>query len=358
MVSRFEPVFGVIADARERQWRQRRRLAVLLAAVAVGAWLAVVSFAGRDRGVGRSGAIAHARTQSGGQVAVAAMASEYPFGALSVAADGTLYYVDRQRGQIDEATGWATRLALSSLRGGTEAGQSIAGLSGLFVADGALWFSAAGSLYKATLRGGQVRRVGEALGAFNLDVLPDGTVLYTTSGARTTSAGVFERIDRRAPRRVAGGGTVAFNEQLVGEHPATALADIDPVNVVGVSRHVFYFVNENNLYLVEHGQATALRPLGEFFNGELAAVSHGVVYGICGRQICRIRGRTVTPLVKLPTRVGRTFVAPDALAVSPTGSFYIAYSSQSGPTTNTGIVELTPSGTIARIVVSRNTHTA
>lgn len=314
------------------RWRRRVGLCVLLALVLV---VAMTTSSG-----------AHAGSNI-----------EYPFGAMSVAADGTLYYVDREYGQIDEATAHGPRVVLSSLHGGTARGRSIAGLSGLSAAGNSLWFTAAGALYRTTLGGGEPRRVGAAPGAVNLDVLDDGTVLYTTSGARSTSAGVFELVDDRPAVRIAGGGILASAQQLAAEHPANALGDLAPVDVVSQSADTFYFVNDNNLYLVQDGQAMTLRPLGDFFNGELAASPNGVLYGVCGWRICRIRGRTFTPLFRLTTRIGGTFVAPDAIAVSPTGSFYLAYSSQSEPTAHTGIVELSASGKLARIVVSRTTDT-
>ena len=275
--------------------------------------------------------------------------AEYPFGGMSVAPDGTLYYVDRWYGRIDEVTAGASSVVLSSLRGGAPADRSIRGLGGLAVAAGSLWFTAGGGLYRATLDGRDVRRLGMVPGATRLAVLADRTVLYTTASA------VYERAPNGRVARVAGGGTIPFREQ-VGEHRATALADLSPVSVAGVSAQVFYFTNENNLYRVDRGEAEMLRPLLDFSNGELASGPRGSVYGICQWAMCRIRGHTFTRLFRLPTRIGGRFTAPDALAVSPAGSFYVSYSSQSGTTGTAGIAELTATGHVDRIVTSRMTY--
>lgn len=343
----------------ERKRRQRFAATALLAcAVVAGAVYGVVSSTGGS--VAAHGG-SPASLAGRGRVAVtSAQDSEYPFGALSVAANGVLYYADREYGQIDEVTSHGSRIVLSSLQGTALPIQSISGLSGLFVTKDSIWFTATGGLYEATLAGRDVHRIGGAAGALNLDVLPDGTIFYSTSGAHTTTGGgnVYERAVNGSTVRVAGGvaggATVPFHEQAVGEHPATALEDINPVNLVGVNAHTFYFVNENNLYLVEGGEASMLRPVLDFFNGELAAGPRGAIYGICDWSMCRIQGDTFTPLFKLPTRVNGTFAAPAGLAISPTGAFYISYSSQSVPG-RAGIVELSSSGKITRVVVARTT---
>jgi len=54
----------------------------------------------------------------------------------------------------------------------------------------------------------------------------------------------------------------------------------------------------------------------------------------------------------LPEPVTGAFAAPDALAVSVSGSFYIPYSDQSSPAKR-GIVELSPKGKLVGVVVSR-----
>ena len=281
--------------------------------------------------------------------AAGAGSAEYPFGGVSVAPDGALYYVDRWYGRIDEVTAGGWRVVLSSLRGGAAADRSIRGLNGLAVAARSLWFTANGSLYRATLDGRDVRRAGAAPGALQPAALADGTVFYTTATA------VYERAPDGRVARVAGDGTIPFDEQ-VGEHPATALADLSPVSVAAASPQIFYFVNENDLYRVDRSEAEMLRPLGGFFNGELASGRHGSIYGICQWMICRIQGHAFTRLFRLPTRIGGKFAAPDALAVSPTGSFYVAYSSQSAPTGTAGIVELTATGHVDRIITSRTTY--
>jgi hypothetical protein len=62
----------------------------------------------------------------------------------------------------------------------------------------------------------------------------------------------------------------------------------------------------------------------------------------------------VTQLFKLPEPVNGVFAAPDALAVSPSETFYISYSDQSLPG-KAGIVELSPQGKIVAVVASRST---
>jgi hypothetical protein len=335
----------------ERRRRRRNAIGALMACAAVagvanGA-IAASDTAGSARGERPASVAQHdSATATGGL--------EYPFGSVSVTPDGVLYYVDRQYGQIDEVNGHRSRIVLSSLPGTAAPSESIPGLSGLVVTKRSIWFTATGGLYEATLAGRDVHRIGSAPGAVNLDVLADGTILYSTSGAYTATAGVYERTVNGTRLRVAGGGAVPFAEQSLGEHPATALEDINPGNLVGVNAHTFYFVNENDLYLVDGGEASMLRPQQAFFNGELAAGGGGAIYGICDLSLCRINGHTFTPLFKLPTRINGIFAAPAGLAISARGAFYISYSSQSVPG-RAGIVELSTAGKIIGVAVSRTT---
>ena len=270
---------------------------------------------------------------------------EYPFGELSVASDGTLFYVDRQHGQIDAVTAGRPRTVLSSLYGTAAANGSITGLSGLSVTDKAMWFTAGDGLYQASFSGRAVRRDGNVPGAVDLYVLADGTIFFTTATA------IFERGSGGLTEHVAGGSSTDFSEQQAGSHRSVGEA-INPESIVGLSPHAFYFTNENNLYLVDNGFATMLKPRFEFFNGELAAGPGGTTYGICNWSVCRIAGRAFTKLFKLPEPVNGAFAAPDALAVSPSGYFYISYSDQSSPA-KTGIVELSPKGKVVAVVASR-----
>lgn len=97
-----------------------------------------------------------------------------------------------------------------------------------------------------------------------------------------------------------------------------------------------------------------LRPQPNFFNGELATGPTGLTYGICDWQICHISGHHVAQLFKLPEPVDGVFAAPYALAVSPSGSFYISYSDQSLPG-KAGVVEVSPTGKVVAVVASRST---
>lgn len=270
---------------------------------------------------------------------------EYPFGELSVASDGTLYYVDREHGQIDEVTASGPRAVLSSLDGTEPPSGSIAGLSGLSVTKNAMWFTARNGLYQASSTGRNVRRAVNARDAVSLDVLADGTMFFTTANA------IFERGADGLTARVAGGSSTDFAEQQAG--PQRALGEaIYPQSLVAVSPRFFYFTNENNLYLVDNRTAAMLKPRFEFFNGELAAGPGGTIYGICNWSICRIAGRMFTELFKLPELIDGAFGAPDALAVSPSGSFYISYSNQSSQV-KAGIVELSPAGKLLAVVASQ-----
>jgi hypothetical protein len=269
---------------------------------------------------------------------------EAPFGQLSLTSDGALYYVDREHGQIDEVTASGPRLVLSSLNGTSAASGSIAELSGLSLTAKVMWFTVGGSLYRASLDGREVRRQGSVSGAIDLYALPDGTVLFTTARS------IFERSPSGRTERVAGGSATDFVEQQGGPHRALGEA-INPESVVAVSPQSFYFTNENNLYLVDDGIAAMVKPRFKFFNGELAAGPGGTLYGICDWSICRIAERTFTALFKLPEPVAGAFAAPDALAVSPSGSFYISYTNQSSPV-KAGIVELSPNGKFLGVVAS------
>ena len=273
--------------------------------------------------------------------------TEYPFGQLSVSAKGVLYYVDREYGQVDEVTPSGPHLVLSSLEATAAHNRSVPGLGGLSLTKHAVWFTAANSLYEASLAGRDVRRVGDVPGAVDLEVLADGTTYFTTT------AGIFERAPGGHTTHAAGGTTIGFAEQQAGPQPATEVA-IHPDGVAGVSPDDFYFTNENRLYLVERGVATMFGPRFNFFNGELATSPKGVIYGLCDWDLCRISGRTVVQLFKLPEPVAGVFAAPDALAVSPSGTFYISYSDQSLPG-KAGIVELSPRGKIVAVVASRST---
>jgi hypothetical protein len=275
---------------------------------------------------------------------LATVVVEYPFGQLAVASDGTLYYVDREHGQIDEVTRSGPRTVISSLAGTPAPRGSIAGLSGLSITKDAIWFTSGNGLYRASLSGRAVRSAGSVPGAVHLDILADGTIYFTTATA------IFERAPGGPTERVAGGSTIDFAEQQAGPRRASG-ETINPNGIVSVSPHDFYFTNENNLYLVDNGIATMLKPRFEFFNGELATGAEGT-YGICDWSVCRIAGRAFRQLFKLPEPVNGAFAAPDALAVSPSGSFYISYSDQSVPA-KAGIIELSPTGRVVAVVVSR-----
>jgi hypothetical protein len=271
---------------------------------------------------------------------------EYPFGELSVANNGTLFYVDRGHGQIDLVTARGPRAVLSSLDGTAAPHGSIPGLSGLSVTNNAIWFTAGDSLYQASLSGRDVRRDGSVPGAVDLNALNDGTTFFTTRTA------IFERGSGGPTERVAGGSSTDFVQQQAGPQRAVD-EEIYPASIVGVSPHAFYFTNENNLYFVDNGVATMLKPRFEFFNGELASGPGGSIYGICNWWVCRVAGRGFTKVFKLPEPVNGAFAAPDAFAVSPSGSFYISYSDQSSQA-KAGIVELSPKGKVVAIVASRS----
>jgi hypothetical protein len=273
--------------------------------------------------------------------------TEYAFGQLSVSTNGALYYVDRGYGQVDAVTPNGAHVVLSSLNTAAAPKRSVPGLSGLSLTKDAMWFTAANGLYEASLTGRDVRRLGDVPGAVDLEVLADGTTYFTTTMA------IFERAPDGHTTHVAGGTTVGFAQQQAGPQPATEVA-INPEGVAGVSPDEFYFTNENRLYLVERGVATIFGPQFSFFNGELATTPKGVVYGLCNWHMCRISGHMVTQLFKLPEPVNGVFAAPDALAVSPSETFYISYSDQSLPG-KAGIVELSPQGKIVAVVASRST---
>jgi hypothetical protein len=243
--------------------------------------------------------------------------TEYPFGQLSVSSNGALYYVDREYGQVDEVTPSGAHVVLGSLEATAAPKRSIPGLSGLSLTKNAMWFTAANSLYEASPTGRDVRRVGDVPAAVDLEVFADGTTYLTTMTA------IFERAPDGRTTHVAGGTTIGFAEQQAGPQPATEVA-------------------------------TIFGPQFSFFNGELAVNSKGVIYGLCDWHMCRISGQRVTQLFELPEPVKGVFAAPDALAVSPSGTFYISYSDQSLPG-KAGIVELSLQGKIVAVVASRST---
>lgn len=272
--------------------------------------------------------------------------TEYPFGQVAVSSKGDLYYVDRESGRVDEVTPNGTRTVLRTLNDRGAPSGPVPGLSGLSVAKRAMWFTAGDALYRASLSGKGPRKVGPAPGAVDLDVLSDGTAYFTTT------SGVFEARDGRTTR-VAGGGALGFAQQQVGAHLATK-EDIAPTGVAGTGPHSFYFTNENRLYLVRSGMATVEAARFDFFNGELAVSSSGAVYGICDWHMCRVSGQDISQLFTLPEPVSGAFAAPDALAVSPSGDFYISYSDQSLPP-KAGIEMVSSAGKLLAVVASRGT---
>lgn len=108
--------------------------------------------------------------------------------------------MDREFGQIDEITQRGSLVVLSSINGTNASTGSITGLNGLSVTDNALWFTAINGLYEASLTGRHVRRVGNASSAIDLDVLQDGSIIYTTTSA------IYERSTSGVTARIAGGG--------------------------------------------------------------------------------------------------------------------------------------------------------
>jgi hypothetical protein len=280
---------------------------------------------------------AEALATRGARQLVAVDATQYPFGQLSVGSHGTLYYVDRQSDQIDDITKSGSHVVITMY----------VPVSGLSVTNDAIWFAANGILYTSSLDGRNLHPVGKVPGAVDLDVLPDGTIYYSTASA------IYERSPSGVTTHVAGGTTVDFAEQFGKPQPAIDEM-INPTGVVGVNSDAFYFTNENDLYFVEHGKSTILRPLLDFFNGELARTPSGTLYGICHWYICRIEGKTFRQLFHFPEPIDGSFAEPDAFAVSPSGSFYISYADQSSPT-RPGIAEISSNGKVTAVLAQQTT---
>lgn len=253
-------------------------------------------------------------------------------------------------GQIDETTTTGTRVLLSSLGGPASSSGSIVGLSGLALARFSLWFSANGIVYKRTLDGRSVERIGPAPGAIELDVTDDGIIRYSTGTAD------YELTASGSDQRIAGGGDVPWSDQGT-PHRATAEA-LKPMRLAATGDDAFDFVNENVLYRVVNGVATEIDGVDSFFNGELAHGTGNVLYGICNWAICRIDGTRVTQLFSLVGRftkaVSGDFIAPCGLAVGPSGTFYLSYSDQSSRG-HAGVLELSQSGQVERLIATRTT---
>lgn len=318
----------------------RRRTGILLAIAVSGA----LGFAASNLSSAKH------ETSTSGRTKVPWVVPGYqgmPFGDLSVAGDGSLYFLDLEYGQIDELTPDGPRIVLSSLSGGTSPNQSIPALSGLFVTAHNLWFTAQGSIYEATLSGRHLLSVGSAVGALNLDVLNGGTTIFYS-----TNQGVFEEGVEGPAREVAGGGRLGPGEWTNGG-PATEAAE-SAGSLVAISPTSFDFTTGDNLLaIVRNGSMWEYRGAVDFFNGEMTQSTSARIYAICGWSMCRIDGSSYSPIFRIATHAEGDFVAPTSLAVAPNGDFYEAFTNQTVPQ-KTGILEMSPSGRLIAVVVSRN----
>jgi hypothetical protein len=274
-----------------------------------------------------------------------------PFGNLAVARNGTLYYVDLEYGQIGEISGGRQRIVLSSLSGSTNPNSSIPAVSGLFVTSRGLWFSAESSIYEMTFAGRQIIRVASGFGAVSLDVLGEGSTIYYT-----TNRAIYEENINGKPQRVAGGGGIGPGEWT---NPGPALdAGESPVGLVALSPTEFDFTTGDNLLaVVRNGTLVEYRrPQLDFFNGEMTSSPSGAVYAICGWSMCRIDGSSFAPMFRIPTYADGTFVAPQAVAVAPDGDFFESFTSESAPEDVTGILQMSASGRLLRVLTARDQH--
>lgn len=101
----------------------------------------------------------------------------YLFGQLSFSTGGNLFFVDMQHSQLDEVTNSSLKVIVSmpKVKTSPNVGEGIRGLS---IQGNTLWFSANGSLYRASLDGRNVEHVASVSGVLGVDALSDGDVLY------------------------------------------------------------------------------------------------------------------------------------------------------------------------------------
>jgi hypothetical protein len=263
----------------------------------------------------------------------------YLFGDLSFSSNGNLYVVDMQHSQIDEVTNSALKDVISMPKVKTSS-NVIEGIQGLSISGNTIWFSANGSLYKASLDGRDIERVASVLGASDVDAFPDGTVLYAVN-SQGSANGAYEHFDNGTTRRVAGGGKGSYCAFATYTGQIATSISAEPTSLIGLGPATFYYDDANELCLVTNGRVYALGH--DFHNGELAVGPHGTVYSICDWAMCRVTAQSYRQLFKLQTRVNGDFASPAGMAVSPSGVIYESYNDQGGG--RAGIMRLSPTGT-------------
>ncbi len=265
------------------------------------------------------------------------------FGPLAVDRAGKIYVVDTANDRIDigtpEEAGWSWRPLSSS-----------SGLkpTSVAIASDHLWFSGKAGIYRVDLSGADIRLAKQARGVLQIASADRGGLYYATAKA------IYAMNSAGHVSRAAGGGALSSSDQRAGQ--LVTRWSIEPGSIAPVSLQEFYFVNQSNLDLVNHGRAYVLAPQLRFGNSAcLAVAADREVYATGDGGLYRVQGRhyerIAEPFAHLP-QPATTFGAADALAVSPSGGIYIAFRINTVPS-GAGIVELSASGRRIRLTIAR-----
>ena len=200
-----------------------------------------------------------------------------------------------------------------------------------------------------TFAGRQIIRVASGFGAVSLDVLGEGSTIYYA-----TNRAIYEENVNGKPQRVAGGGGIGPGE-WTNPGPALDVGE-SPVGLVALSRRSSLHDRRQPARGRDGTLVEYRRPQLDFFNGEMTSSPSGAVYAICGWSMCRIDGSSFAPMFRIPTYADGTFVAPQAVAVAPDGNFFESFTSESAPEDVTGILQMSASGRLLRVLTSRHQH--
>jgi hypothetical protein len=330
---------------------RRVRAGLRAAPIVAAAGLAVAVFAGAivllRHGAGERS------LQTAGTAAVPSMnGNTSPFGALAVGRAGRLYIVDEAHDRIDVASPAGSRWRWSTLAGSAHLGVTSIAIQGQTV-----WFAATDGVYRTTLAGGRVQLVDRVSGVTEISALRDGSIYYVTlSGHRGAENVIYLRTPAGKIRRVAGGGSLTFGQERDGQRLVAWPLSLG--GIAAISPQSFYFINLSDLDLATGGRAYILTPRLHFGNGAtLGVAADGTVYAVGNGSLSRVTGRRYTtlfsPLKQLPGGQDE-FATPVALAVSPSGGFYVSFSVGKLPP-EAGIVELSHTGRLVRIALTRAT---
>jgi hypothetical protein len=217
----------------------------------------------------------------------------------------------------------------------------------------AIWYTANGELYKATLEGTDVKQVPAVFGATKVEAEENGSVFYATEGARY--AGIYERLSSGKTTLFAGGpkATIDGTQQESGSLPAMSVGLV-PLNFATGSNGDLYIANyeHEQLDLVANGIFRQITSGGgDWHAAQVASGPNGSVYGIGTDVMDRIDASAISSMFVVPQNINVGFFGYAGMAVSPGGSIYVSYYSQdSGESEQSAIVRYSSSGQATVVV--------